>query len=259
MKIITLLTDFGLNDVYVGVMKGVIATINPEIKVIDITHNIPPQNIAAARFCLINLYSYFPPDTIHIAVVDPGVGSSRRGIAIKSDQGYFIGPDNGIFSGILSLTNPTIVVELNNKKYWRTPNPSNTFHGRDIFAPVGAYLSNGVQIENLGSKIDLNSLVKFTFPEYQKIDHKITGCVQYIDYFGNIITNIPANIIEPKNWSVKINNFVIPKGSTYNDVKMGEFVSIIGSHGWLEIALNCGNAAAQLQLKLGTIIEVELL
>lgn len=259
MKIITLLTDFGLNDVYVSVMKGAIACINREIQVIDITHNIPPQNIAAARFCLLNTYSYFPPDTIHIAVVDPGVGSSRRGMAIKCEEGYFIGPDNGIFSGILNVVKPLIAVELNNSKYWLTPNPSKTFHGRDIFAPVGAYLASGLNIEDLGSKIDVHSLLKFPLEKYQKSEHKITGFVQYIDYFGNIITNIPANIIEHKNWSIKINNFVIPKGYTYNDVKIGELVSMIGSHGWLEIALNCGNAAETLQLKLGAKIELKLL
>jgi len=264
MKIITLLTDFGLDDVYVGVMKGAILGINRNLQVIDITHNIPPQNIAAARFCLLNSYSYFPTDTVHIAVVDPGVGSCRRCIAIKSTKGYFIGPDNGIFSGIIPLINPSMVVELNNSKYWRIPNPSKTFHGRDIFAPVGAYLATGVNFEELGTQIDLNNdvppyppfergedLVTLPLKSYQKKDNEITGFIQYIDYFGNIITNIPDNIINEKNWVIKINDFIIPKANTYNDVKIGELVSLIGSHGWLEIALNCGKAAEKLSLKLG--------
>jgi S-adenosyl-L-methionine hydrolase (adenosine-forming) len=256
MKIITLLTDFGVNDVYVAVMKGAIATINPNLQVIDITHHIPPQNIAAGRFCLLNSYSYFPPDTIHIAVVDPGVGSNRRGIAIKSEYGYFIGPDNGIFSGILPLIKPLIAVELNNSKYWRVSHPSNTFHGRDIFATVGAYLATGIDFNNLGTEINLNTLVDFPLKEYLKIGNQITGFIQYIDYFGNIITNIPAHIIQGKNWSVKINDFLIPKGETYNDVNMGELVSLVGSHGWLEIALNWGKAADLLHLKLGDQVQL---
>ncbi len=254
--ILTLLTDFGLQDVYVGVMKGVIANINPEISIIDLTHNIPPQNIAAARFCLMNSIPYFPPETIYVAVVDPGVGSQRRGIAIEGERGYLVGPDNGIFSDILSLINPIQVVELTNSQYWRTPAPSKTFHGRDIFAPVGAHLASGVKIENLGRKIILETLVKFSFPQWQKQDTKITGFVQYIDYFGNIITNIPAQVIQGLNLSIKIHNLLIPSGLTYSDVNQGELVSIIGSHNWLEIAVNQGNAAKQLQLKLGDKIEL---
>jgi len=138
-RLITLLSDFGLKDVYVGVMKGVIAQINPGLTVVDLTHQIPPQNIAAARFNLMNAYLYFPVGTVHVAVVDPGVGSHRRGIALQIDAGFLVGPDNGLFSGVVHQTGVIAAVELTNAQYWWTPTPSTTFHGRDIFAAVGAF------------------------------------------------------------------------------------------------------------------------
>jgi S-adenosylmethionine hydrolase len=149
-KLITLLSDFGLSDVYVGVMKGVIAQINPALTVVDLTHQIPPQNIAAGRFSLMNAYPYFPGGTVHIAVVDPGVGSRRRGVAIQLDAGFLVGPDNGLFSGVLSENPVVAAVELTNPQYWRTLSPSTTFHGRDIFAAVGAHLASGISDRTVG-------------------------------------------------------------------------------------------------------------
>ena len=169
-KIITLLTDFGDRDIYVGVMKGAIAKINPQLKIIDLTHQIPPQNLLAARFALSNAYPYFPSGTVHIAVVDPGVGSSRRGVAVELKGGYVVCPDNGLCSGILD--GAIAAVELNNSQYWRVSDPSYTFHGRDIFAPVGAHLANGVSLEELGREIDLASLVKL---KSTTVRHKSTA------------------------------------------------------------------------------------
>ena len=253
---ITLLTDFGLKDIYVGVMKGVIATINPNINIVDLTHEIAPQDIAAGRFCLMNAYSYFPSKTVHIAVVDPGVGSHRRAVAIEFEGGFLVGPDNGIFSGILSETKAISAVELTNNKYWRTPAPSTTFHGRDIFAPVGAYLAGGVNIKELGNVIDIQSLVKFPIAEFKKIEQGIIGCIQYIDRFGNLVTNIPAGVVEKRNWRVELGNISMVAGKTYSDVKAGEFVSLTGSHGWVEIAVNSGNAAAILHITIGEQVTV---
>ncbi|MCY7381557.1 MAG: SAM-dependent chlorinase/fluorinase [Microcoleus sp. CAN_BIN18] len=266
-RIITLLTDFGLSDVYVGVMKGAIAQINPQLKVIDITHDIPVQNIAAGRFCLMNAYAYFPTETVHIAVVDPGVGSSRRAIAIQCANFYLVGPDNGLFSGVLSqesaLAKPSkriASVELTNPKYWRTPQPSSTFHGRDIFAAVGAHLATGVRLEELGRAIDLASLVQLQIPNCVVTATGIAGYVQYCDRFGNLITNIPEHCIKSNNWSVKINHIsdtiTIPNGKTYSDSKPGDLVAIIGSDGWLEISVNGGSAQSVLQLQFGSSIEV---
>lgn len=250
-RLITLLTDFGLQDVYVGVMKGVIAQINPGLNVVDLTHQIPPQDVAAGRFSLMNAYSYFPPDTVHIAVVDPGVGSHRRAIAVEFVGGFLVGPDNGLFSGVLSQTNAISAVELTNKKYWRTPAPSTTFHGRDIFASVGAYLASGINIKELGKEIDVKSLIQFPMAECYQVEQGIVGYIQYVDRFGNLVTNIPAGLVKNHNWRVEVGNITIVAGETYSDVKVGELVSLAGSHGWVEIALNGGNGAAFLQLGVG--------
>lgn len=252
-SLITLLSDFGAQDVYVGVMKGVIAQINPGLQVIDLTHQIPPQDIAAGRFCLMSAYSYFPASTVHVAVVDPGVGSQRRGVAVKFAGGYLVGPDNGLLSGVLSLSPVQAAVELTNPDYWRSPHPSSTFHGRDIFAPVGAHLASGVSIEQLGNPIAPDSLVHLSLP-YQH-EAEIRGCIQYIDTFGNLITNIPAAAVKGF-WSVKVKDFVIPSGKTYSDRQVGELIALGGSHGWVEIAVNGGSAQSRLQLDWGDSIAV---
>jgi len=266
-RIITLLTDFGLSDVYVGVMKGAIAQINSQLKVIDITHQIPSQNIAAARFCLMSAFAYFPPETVHIAVVDPGVGSNRRAVAVKCANCFLVGPDNGLFSGVLSresaLAKPSkriAAVELTNPQYWRSPEPSSTFHGRDIFAAVGAHLANGVPLEELGRAVRAASLVQLQIPNCAVTATGAVGCVQYVDRYGNLITNIPNDCIIGNNWSVIINNspqpICIPSGKTYSDSKPGDLIAIIGSDGWVEIAVNGGSAQSVLQLQFGSRIEV---
>ncbi len=255
-KFLTLLTDFGDRDVYVGVIKGVIAQINPQIRIVDLTHQITPQNIGAARFCLSNAYPYFPNGTVHLAVVDPGVGSKRRAIAIELTQGFLVGPDNGIFSGVLSQNSAIRVVELTNINYWRTPKPSQTFHARDIFSPVAAHLASGVPLLQLGIEINPETLVKLGITPCQQIETGIKGCIQYIDYFGNLITNIPGDNILGHNWDVKVAKLTVPGRETYSDGQMGEVVALIGSHGWVEIAINSGNAETQLDIHLGSTVEV---
>ncbi|VXD23121.1 conserved hypothetical protein [Planktothrix serta PCC 8927] len=303
-KIITLLTDFGLKDVYVGVIKGVIHQINPEINIIDLTHDILPQNIAAGRFCLMNAYSYFPEKTVHIAVVDPGVGTQRRAIAIQFKNSYLVGPDNGLLTGLLEpfltskidinsnhLESPEIIaIELNNPQYWRTAQPSTTFHGRDIFASVGAHLASGVPLEQLGTPIDPKTLMKLSLPSYRFTDLGIEGSIQYIDGFGNLVTNIPGEAVADKNWYLVISkgqkkpknkkhkqkktkknskqklkpkqqkfsslSCLIPRGQTYGDVALGQLVALVGSHDWVEIALNGGNAQQQLNIDWGAKIQV---
>jgi S-adenosylmethionine hydrolase len=308
-KIITLLTDFGLKDVYVAVMKGVINQINPQINIIDLTHDIPPQNIATGRFNLLNAYPYFPEKTVHIAVVDPEVGTQRRAIAIQFKNSYLVGPDNGLLTGILEpfLTceieainrnnnmeainrNNVIAVELNNPEYWRTEQPSKTFHGRDIFASVGAHLASGVPLEKLGTMIDPKTLVRLSLPPYQVNNLQIQGCIQYIDNFGNLVTNIPEEAVADTNWYVVISqeknqkskklskkkqkkskkilnsqqqilsgsSYLIGAGQTYGDVPLGDFVALVGSHGWVEIALHGGNAQQKLKVDWGTKIQAIL-
>lgn len=248
-KILTLLSDFGYDDVYVGVMKGIICQINPNLTLIDLNHQIPPQNIAAARFSLMNAYPYFPQGTVHLAVVDPGVGSQRRAIALKLDQGYLVGPDNGIFSGIIAENKVITAVELTNSQYWRISQPSSTFHGRDIFAPVAAHLASGVSVQNLGREINPETLVKLDIGECREITNGIAGCIHYIDHFGNLISNIPGRSVEGKTWCVEVQGLQIPGCKTYSDVEVGEILALVGSHGWVEIAVYKGNAQVQLQRK----------
>ena len=254
--LITLLSDFGYEDFYVGAMKGIIAQINPQINIIDLTHQIPPQNLTVAKFYLLNAIPYFPDYTVHIAVVDPGVGSYRRGIAIEFANGFLVGPDNGIFSGILSLYPAITAVELTNSQYWLTDNPSSTFHGRDIFAPVGAYLSTGVPLKNLGKEIDINSLINLATREIEVTNTSIIGSIQYIDRFGNLITNIPATAVKGKKWGLLNKSEIIASCKTYSDRLIGRIVPLIGSHGWVEIAINNGNAQSQLQLTWGDTVEI---
>ena len=256
--VIALLTDFGLQDGYVGIIKGAIACINPHLTVIDITNEIPPQNIAAGRFCLMNAYPSFPDGTVYIAVIDPGVGSQRRGVAIQYTQGYLVGPDNGLFGGVLGLSKAIAAVELTNPNYWRVGDPSSTFHGRDIFASVGAHLASGVPIEVLGTSISPDSLINLPLKEVIIKANYVHGCVQHIDRFGNLITNIVGELVIDHNWSVEIAKQQIKTRSTYSGVAWGELVSLIGSHGWVEIAVNGGNAQQKLQVNWGDQINIIL-
>jgi S-adenosyl-L-methionine hydrolase (adenosine-forming) len=254
--LITLTSDFGLQDGYVGIIKGVIAQITPSARTIDINHQISPQDIHAGRFILMNAYNYFPKGTIHLAVIDPGVGGKRRGVGIRFAAGYVVGPDNGLFSGILSQSPAISAVNLNNPAYWRTAHPSTTFHGRDIFAPVAAYLAQGVPLEMFGEIIDPSSLVQLAIAPPVIREDKIIGQIQYIDIFGNLITNISDHLLQGKNWFVQLGQKIIPAQNTYSDVPLGEIVAFIGSHGGLEIAVNSGNAQEQLRLNIGAPITV---
>jgi S-adenosyl-L-methionine hydrolase (adenosine-forming) len=212
-----------------------------------------------------NAYPYFPIGTVHLAVVDPGVGSKRRAIAVEFAQGFLVGPDNGIFSGVLSQS-PAMsttgyayaAVELTNFNYWRTPQPSKTFHGRDIFAPVAANLASGVPLKQLGQEIDPASLVKLDIRDCKQTTNGVAGCIQYIDNFGNLVTNIAASYVQGKTWCVQVAGLTIPGCETYSDVNLGEIIALVGSHGWVEIAINCGNAHSQLQLDWQETLQVVL-
>lgn len=255
-RLLTLLTDFGLQDVYVAVMKGTIAQIDPTLNIIDLTHDIPPQNIAAARFNLMNAYPYFPPGTVHVAVVDPGVGGRRRAVAVQLTGGFLVAPDNGLLSGVLSQHPIVAAVELTNSDYWRSVAPSATFHGRDIFAAVGAHLAKSVDLAKLGRAIDPDSLQPFPMPPAAPTENGISGCVQHLDRFGNLITNIPARLVQNRDWSIVVGQPSIPSCRTYGDVAVGEFAALIGSHDWVEIAVNCGSAQAQLGLTWGSPVQI---
>ncbi|MEC4983249.1 MAG: SAM-dependent chlorinase/fluorinase [Oscillatoria sp. PMC 1068.18] len=255
-KIIALLSDFGLQDVYVGVMKGAIAQINPRLSVVDLTHQLPPQNLAAARFCLLNAYRYFPVGTVYVAVVDPGVGSQRRAVGVEFAAGYLVAPDNGLLSGILAESPAIAAVELTNSQYWLSSSPSQTFHGRDIFAPVGAHLASGVSLTELGEQIDPATLVKLEIPPCQPTEAGFAGYIQYIDVFGNLITNIPGETVAGKNWSVTVGDLIILGSQTYSDTEVGGIVALINSLGWVEIAVNGGSAKSKLGCGWGGLVAV---
>lgn len=263
MTIIALITDFGGKDNYVALMKGVIAGIyQPERPFfIDITHEIPPQNLFAANYCLTNAVAYFPEYTVYVAVVDPGVGSQRRGIAIETEENnYFVGPDNGLFTGIIESGTIKRVVELTNPQYWRVSQPSATFHGRDIFAPVAAHL--GVCLEriplspasifwNLGREIAPDSLIKLPINQPEISPTAIKGTIQYIDHFGNLISNISGASLGDKSWRVKVGEKVIAGQKTYSSGENNALIALVNSEGWVEVALNGGSAQEQLKLSIG--------
>jgi S-adenosylmethionine hydrolase len=265
---VTLLSDFGLTDPYVGIMKGAIAQINPDLTVIDLTHQIPPQNLWAARFALMSAYAYFPVGTVHVAVVDPGVGSRRRAIALafgadpQQPAGFLVGPDNGLFCGVLSQVSVLQAVELANSNYWRTSQPSATFHGRDIFAPVGAHLASGVPLLDLGPTLSADNLVRLPIPaptdQFVAHERVITGCIQAIDHFGNLVTSIPASAVQGQSWMVQFDNQVLAGQRTYSDSTVGDLVALVGSHGWVEIAVNGGNAQQKLGLDWGHTVQVRV-
>jgi len=256
--IITLLTDFGTEDSYVGAMKGVILSINPDATIIDISHQIPPQDITAGAFVLSQAAPFFPKGTVHIAVVDPGVGGKRKPILIETDKYFFVGPDNGIFD--IALQNERIrrKIHLTNKNYF-LGYISSTFHGRDIFSPVAAYLSLGIDPALFGKKIKtLTSLdVKKPFAK----DGKITGRIIHIDRFGNLITNIDEGLLKKvfKNriFEVEVCDNIIKRFvPSYTNAKQGEPIGLIGSSGLMEIAMREKNASIELGIKRGDVVIV---
>lgn len=254
--ILTLLTDFGDRDVYVGAMKGAIACIAPHLNAIDLTHHIPPQDIAAASYQLATAYRYFPRGTVHVAVVDPGVGTSRLPVAIAISEGFLVGPDNGIFSGVLARSPAIAAVELDKLKYWRDRAASTTFHGRDIFAPVGAHLAAGATLDRVGTPVELDTLQLLPQLPLEQTDGGWIGSIQAIDRFGNLIANLAGERIESSSWVVIIGNERVPGCRTYGDRPAGELLALVGSDGWIEIAVNGGSARDRLHARRGDLVEL---
>lgn len=248
---ITLLTDFGHQDAYVGVMKGIIASRCPTTTMVDLTHDIPPQDLWAARFQLMSVFPYFPPHTVHLVVVDPGVGTERRAVAVRLAGGCFVGPDNGVLSGVLDQTPVLEAVELTNPAYWHRPTPSATFQGRDIFAPVAAHLANGVPLSQLGNPIDPAALIRLPVPPLIATEQGLEGSIQYIDHFGNAVTTLPAGRLGDGPWHLVWNQTPLPSAITYNDVAPGAPLALVGSHGFLEMAVNQGSAKTSLGARVG--------
>jgi S-adenosylmethionine hydrolase len=259
--IITLTTDYGTNDHLVGVLKGVILNINPEVNIVDITHSILAHDILDGALTLSQAYKYFPSKTIHLVVVDPGVGTARRPILVAGDTQYFVAPDNGVLSAIYDQSESLYVWNITSEHYFRQP-VSNTFHGRDIFAPVAAWLSKSWQTASFGEEI--TDFVRFAIPK-PKVSGKTTkGIVLRVDNFGNLITNLTAEdvlgLIAPgAKFTIRVGNAAVTKiVPTFAQGAAGETFAIIGSSGYIEICVNKGNAARTVGAGRGAEVTVEL-
>jgi len=254
--IITLLTDFGEIDGFVGTMKGVILSIDPDVKIIDISHKIAAQDIEAGAFVLNCSYRYFPRGTIHVTVVDPGVGSERKILAAQSNDYFFVAPDNQILKYVFDSNETITVVEVLNKQFFLNKG-SQTFHGRDIFAPIAAHLSMGVPIIQLGQKTKDYDRGQIDFPIITKSG--ITGKIIYIDKFGNLVTNIAGNMISKSISSIQVGRTTINcLSNSYVKVAVNQPLAIIGSSGNLEIAIRNGNAQQQLSINRKDIVKIKM-
>lgn len=254
---ITLLTDFGLYDTYVGQMKGVIARINPDANVVDLTHEISSQQILAGSIALADSFCAFPKGSVHVAVVDPGVGSTRRQIAAEIGEHRFVCPDNGLLTLVLRDHKLGRVVELNEPRWWNS-SVSNTFHGRDVFAPVAAAWSLGHDIAEFGAPLD-SPLVQLAIPSLTFEQRSVTGSVIAIDRFGNLVTNVPRTAIPKQPMQVEIEiagNCLQQIGSYYAEQSAGELIALFGSSERLEIAVTNGSAAEKLGVALGQLVRV---
>ncbi len=260
VPVITLSTDFGWDDPYVGIMKGVILGINPRATLVDITHGLSSHRLLEAAFKLATAADYFPKGTIHLAVVDPGVGGVRRPMAVKTKTHTWIGPDNGLFTQILQTHPEARVFHLTNRTYFLTP-LSKTFHGRDIFAPAAAHLSRGISLATLGIPISNPVLLDLPDPVFKK--NSLTGRVLYADRFGNLITNLSREVMRSYfnrgDITVRIGRRII-RGvrESYGQERPGRLLALFGSSGALEIACNLGSADELVGYDVGKVMEVKI-
>jgi S-adenosylmethionine hydrolase len=263
VPVITLSTDFGWDDPYLGIMKGVILGINPRVTLVDITHGLSPKRLREAAFKLATAADFFPKGTIHLAVVDPGVGGARRPIAVKTKTQIWIGPDNGLFTRILQAFPDFRVFHLTNPEYFLRP-VSHTFHGRDIFAPAAAHLSRGISLASLGNPISDPVLLDLPEPTVKK--NALIGRVLYADRFGNLITNLSREVMKDRMADRDIRDIRIRIGTrtiqglheNYARIKPGRLLALFGSSGYLEIACNLGSAAKMMGYVPGKVMEVKI-
>ena len=271
IPLITLLTDFGTADGYVGSMKGIMLGIAPEARLVDLSHQIAPQNVRQAAYVLYTAYPFFPSHTLHLIVVDPGVGSARRPIALRTPRGAFVGPDNGVFSYVMAQEPVEAVVELSDPRY-RLSQVSHTFHGRDVFAPAAAHLAAGVPIAELGPPVP--DPITFSMPRVEITFDGVNGEVLHADHFGNVITSIgrlfwygeelslePAfqGAVDSEPVRFEASTALISAAGqemegmhrTYAEVERGEVLALVGSEGYLEIAVREGSGADSLGLNPG--------
>jgi len=260
---VVLLTDFGLRDTYVGMLRAVILGIAPEAPVIDLSHEVRAHDVREGAFDLFVAHAFFPPGTVFCCVVDPGVGSSRRGVAVRlrPAQGgplTFVGPDNGLLTGVLEGATVDSAVSLDAPEY-RLPVVSTTFHGRDVFAPAAAHLARGLDIARLGAPVDPDSLVRLAWDPPRRTEQGWEADLIHADQFGNLISNLPARALEPDvtRWRVYLDGFEIgPIYRAFSDVPVGRPLAYLGSSGLLEIAVRDGRAADVLSVRQGSVVRV---
>jgi S-adenosyl-L-methionine hydrolase (adenosine-forming) len=259
--IITLTTDYGTNDHLVGTLKGVILKINPEVTIVDITHNVAPFDLLDGALAIGSAYSYFPPKTIHVVVVDPGVGTDRRPLLVSAENQYFVAPDNGVLSVIYERDQNVLVRHATAEHYYLQP-ISKTFHGRDIFAPVAAWLSKGWQPGSMGEPIE--DFKRFALPRPKPAEGTLKGIVMRVDSFGNLVTNFRAEDMPETSTengaatiSMQIGNQRVSRlVSTFAQGNAGEPIAYVGSSGYVEIAINKGNASRTLAIGRGAPVVV---
>ncbi|MCK4306026.1 MAG: SAM-dependent chlorinase/fluorinase [Candidatus Eisenbacteria sp.] len=255
--IITLTSDFGTRDAYVGAMKGVICSILPSARIVDITHEIRPQKVLEAAILLEAAYCWFPPGTVHVVVVDPGVGTKRRPLAVEADGQLFVGPDNGVLSAPLSGKRVR-AHEITETSY-ELPYRSDTFHGRDVFAPAAGHLASGIEVDRLGA--DISGFVLLDLPKPVVKDDRIVGEILRTDRFGNAISNIPRSLLSrigPGGYEVVASGQSFGKlRRRFQDVAEGESLPLTGGTGRIEIAVNGGSAAERWGLQAGDPIEIK--
>jgi S-adenosylmethionine hydrolase len=258
--IITLTTDFGTSDHLVGTMKGVILNINPAARIVDLNHHVTPFDVLDGALSVANAYRYFPARTIHVVIVDPGVGTNRRPLLVSGDKQYFVAPDNGVLSMIFERES-CIVRHITSEHYFLNP-ISPTFHGRDIFAPTAAWLSKAFQTEAFGEEI--TDCVRFTMPKTKAAGQTITGVVLRVDAFGNLMTNltledVPLEVVESGSIKLSVGGKEIRQfAQTFALGTPGEPIAVFGSAGYLEIAVNRGSAARTLGATRGTEVTLDL-
>lgn len=256
--LLTLLTDFGLEDEYVGVVKGVILTYAPEARIVDLSHLVPPQNVRAASHLLARTYRYFPPGTVHLTVVDPGVGSSRAILAMAADGQYFVGPDNGLFTPIF-LSAISLAVHRVTASHLFLSKVGATFHARDIMAPIAARLAAGLDLTGVGPVMPVRECIHASYGRIVRKDGMLQGEVLHVDRFGNLCTNFVRQEVESfaagREVVVRIgDDLLIPIAHAYAEQAAGTLLAIYDSHDHLEIAVNRGNAAHELNMAVGATI-----
>ncbi len=254
-RIVTLLTDFGLRDHYVAAMKGVMLSLNPDLHFIDISHLIPPQDVASGAFALGQAFSCFPPDTIHLAVVDPGVGTERKAIAVFGGGYYFVAPDNGLLSYVFAAVEDFSAYEITADHYFRKP-VSSTFHGRDVFAPVAACITKDIPLRQFGPRLE--KPVRIPIPAPSKLSEMLVqAAILAVDQFGNLVTNLPPHELPAYGGGTRACKVLAGKREittfrrTFGEGKPGELFLVPGSSGYVEIVVRGGSAASELGLRPG--------